>query len=263
MSEQGLRYNQGKTRYDLLPPYAIDQLARNMTKGADKYAERNWEKGMKWTTVLASLKRHLADWEMGKDYDPEDGQLLMAKVMTNAAFLTEYYKIAPQYDDRPHKYLKPKRIGLDIDEVLADWVGAWCERYNIATPETWHFDRNMEEKFNELRKNKDFWMNIKIKTPPSAIPFEPTCYITHRPIPNEWTEEWLDRNNYPVAPVYTVFKGHKHEVALAEKLDVFVDDSYDNFVELNNAGILCYLFDAPHNRRYDVGFKRIKSLNEI
>jgi len=121
----------------------------------------------------------------------------------------------------------------------------------------------MGEKFKEICNDKDFWMNIKVKTPPSAIPFEPTCYITHRPIPNELTEEWLDRNNYPVAPVYTVEKGHKHEVALAEKLDVFVDDSYDNFVELNSAGVLCYLFDAPHNRRYDVGFKRIKSLNEI
>jgi len=261
--EQGLRYNEGKTRYDLLPVFAIDELAKNMTSGAKKYAERNWEKGMNWTTVLASLKRHLAEWEAGNDYDPEDGQLLMAKVMTNAAFITEYYKIAPQYDDRPHQYLKRKRIGLDIDEVLADWVGAWCKECGIERPEVWNFDRNMSAKFAISAKNKDFWLNIPMKTPPSAIPFEPHCYITHRPIPTEWTEQWLDKNGYPAAPVYTVDKGHKHEVAIREELDAFVDDSFDNFVELNSNGILCYLFDAPHNRRYDVGFKRIFNLNEI
>lgn len=51
--------------------------------------------------------------------------------------------------------------------------------------------------------------------------------------------------------------------AAKESVDVFVDDSYEHFVDLNRNGIFCYLFDAPHNRRYDVGFRRIKSLNEL
>lgn len=28
-------------------------------------------------------------------------------------------------------------------------------------------------------------------------------------------------------------------------------------------GILCYLMDAPHNRRYNVGHKRLRSLKEL
>ena len=40
-------------------------------------------------------------------------------------------------------------------------------------------------------------------------------------------------------------------------------DSFENFVELNNAGICCFLFDAPHNRRYYVGYKRITSLRKL
>lgn len=260
--EQGLRYNEGKTRYDLLPVFAIDQLARNMTSGAKKYAERNWEKGMNWTTVLASLKRHLAEWEAGNDYDPEDGQLLMAKVMTNAAFITEYYKIAPQYDDRPHKYLKHRNIGLDIDEVLADWTKAWCDKFGMEQPEFWKFDRNAIERFGSL--DEDFWLNIPVKTPPSAIPFEPKCYITSRPIPAELTIKWLDKNGFPAVPVIEVgVNSSKVKAAKDNDIDVFVDDKFDNFVELNSNGVLCYLFDAPHNRRYDVGFKRIFNLNEI
>jgi uncharacterized HAD superfamily protein len=55
----------------------------------------------------------------------------------------------------------------------------------------------------------------------------------------------------------------KIEVAKEMKLDIFVDDKFETFVAMNNAGILCYLFDAPHNRKHDVGFKRIKSLKDI
>ena len=120
----GLRYNAGKRRYDLLPTRAIEALADVMTKGSLKYAPRNWEKGMSWTSVVASLKRHLAAFEKSEDFDPETGLLHMAHVMCNAAFLVEYYKIAPQYDDRPHDYLKDRKIGLDIDEVLCDWIRA-------------------------------------------------------------------------------------------------------------------------------------------
>lgn len=55
----GKRYNQGKTRYDLIPAFANEQYAKVLTVGADKYGEWNWDKGMKWTTIMASLKRHL------------------------------------------------------------------------------------------------------------------------------------------------------------------------------------------------------------
>jgi hypothetical protein len=116
MSIGGLRYNQGKTRYDLLPAISIDELARVLTRGAEKYAERNWEKGMKWTTVLASLERHLYAIKRGEDYDPESGLLHSAHVMCNAMFLTEYYTTHPEYDDRPKRWLCDTRIGLDIDD---------------------------------------------------------------------------------------------------------------------------------------------------
>ena len=131
-------------------------------------------------------------------------------------------------------------------------------------PETWNFDRDINAKFDILKGDKDWWLSIPVKTSPKDIPFEPHCYITSRNIPTEWTEEWLDKNGFPSMPVYTV--GHdqsKVEVALESGIDWFVDDRFDNFVELNRAGICCFLFDAPHNQRYDVGYKRIKSLKEL
>ena len=155
MEEKGLRFNKGKTRHDLVPSFAQEQYAKVLTKGAEKYAERNWEKGMEWSKVLASMKRHILAYESGEDYDPETGLLHMSHVMCNAAFLTEYYKIYPQGDDRPHKYLNRPRIGLDIDEVLADWVGHWTKHFGQEVPETWNFDRDIASKFNKLKYFKN------------------------------------------------------------------------------------------------------------
>lgn len=262
--KEGLRYNSGKPRFDLIPTFAQEQFAKVLTKGSEKYAERNWELGMKWSSVTASMKRHTAAFERGEDFDKETGLLHTAHIMCNAAFLTEYYKIYPQGDDRPHEYLNRAKIGLDIDEVLADWVNHWTSHHQQEIPETWNFDRHINGKFEILKNDKDFWLSIPVKTPASEIHFEPHCYITSRSIPQEWTEEWLDKNGFPAVPVYSVGLGEsKIEVAKKSGIDIFVDDRFENFVELNNAGICCFLFDAPHNQRYNVGFKRIKSLTEL
>jgi uncharacterized HAD superfamily protein len=262
--KEGLRFNEGKTRHDLVPQFAQEQYAQVLTKGSLKYSERNWELGMKWSKVLASMKRHVLAFERGEDYDSETGLLHTAHIMCNAGFLTEYYKIYPQGDDRPHNYLKKAKIGLDIDEVLADWVGYWTKYHNQDIPENWNFDRDIEGKFESLKHDKKFWLSIPVKTRAIDIPFEPHCYITSRSIPKEWTEEWLDKNGFPSVPVYSIGHGEsKIAVAKESGIDIFVDDRYENFVELNNAGICTFLFDAAHNRRYDVGYKRIKSLSEL
>lgn len=262
--KEGLRFNHGKSRHDLVPQFAQEQYAKVLTKGSEKYAERNWELGMKWSKVTASLKRHTLAFERGEDFDKETGLLHTAHIMCNAAFLTEYYKIYPQGDDRPHLYLKRAKIGLDIDEVLADWVGHWTKRHKQDVPSSWNFDRDINQKFKSLKNDKKFWMSIPAKIKPADIPFEPHCYITSRPIPKKWTEQWLDKHGFPAVPVYTVgLEESKVDVAKKSGIEIFVDDRFENFVELNNAGIFCFLFDAAHNQRYDVGYRRIKSLSEI
>jgi hypothetical protein len=262
--DKGLRFNEGKTRHDLVPVFAQEQYAKVLTKGSEKYAPRNWELGMKWSIVLGCLKRHTIAFENGEDFDKETGLLHTAHIMCNAAFLTQYYKTFPKGDDRPHKYLRQAKIGLDIDEVLADWVGHWTRHHKQGIPEHWNFDRDIADKFESLKDDKEFWLSIPVKTSPSDIGFEPHCYVTSRSIPVEWTEEWLDKNGFPTLPVYSIGHGiSKVEAVRNSGCDIYVDDRFENFVELNNAGICCFLFDAPHNRKYDVGYKRIKSLSEL
>lgn len=273
--ERGLRYNQGKTRLSLVPNSAIEGIGQVLTYGANKYTVKddkgnilvdganNWRKGMPWGEVLDSLKRHLLAFEKGEDVDIESNCLHIDHLLTNAAFLKEFYKIYPEGDNRVHSYLGRKRIGLDIDEVLADWIGHWCKYHGQEIPETWNFDRNIKEKFDQLNSNKDFWLSIPVKTKPQDIHFEPHCYITARYVPVEWTIEWLDKNGFPQRPVFSVGKEPKSVIALQQKLDIYIDDRFENFVKMNNAGVCCFLLDAPHNRRYEVGFKRIKNINDI
>ena len=54
MNHKGLRYNTGKLKMSLLPRYAINELAKIITRGSEKYLPRNWENGMAWTTVRFS-----------------------------------------------------------------------------------------------------------------------------------------------------------------------------------------------------------------
>jgi len=265
MKQGGLRFNQGKTRFDLVPVFAQEQYAKVLTKGSEKYSERNWELGMAWSKVTASLKRHLQAFESGEDFDVETGLLHTAHIMCNAGFLTEYYKIYPQGDDRPHNYLKKAKIGLDIDEVLCDFVGGCIEKFPEMNDRSVYWnDPHIAINWKSISDDEEFWLNLKPKAKHDELGFEPHCYITSRSIPSELTKKWLDLNGFPSVPIYTV--GHnesKVEVAKNSGIDIFIDDRFENFVELNNAGICCFLFDAPHNKRYNVGFKRIYNLNEL
>jgi hypothetical protein len=262
---EALRYNDGKLRYDLLHPYAIEQLAEIFTFGAKKYAPNNWQKGMPWSKILASLKRHLAAIERGEDYDPESGLLHSAHVEWNAHALTAYYKIYPQGDDRNHKYLKPKKIGLDIDGVLANFQKHVFEYLGQQAKIVTHWDDpNVRDNYEIVKKDPQFWLSIPPLISPKDIIFSPHCYITARSIDPKVTQEWLDKNGFPKATLYCVGSGEsKIETAKKSGIELFVDDHYVNFVDLTNAGIFTYLMDAPYNHHYDVGHRRVKSLKEV
>lgn len=114
----GLRYNTGKPRYDLLPPDALDELVKVYTIGAEKYADRNWEKGFPWMSCYGSMMRHIQAWARGEDLDvgpngesgayPDDpsihmrwtGLPHMALASWNAMALTTFYLRGVGVDDR-------------------------------------------------------------------------------------------------------------------------------------------------------------------
>ena len=92
MSDEGLRYNEGKPRYDLIPPEFMEALAHHFRVGALKYADRNWEKGMSWGICFSSLMNHAWKWMRGEEVDQETGSHHMIAVAWNAMAIYIYYK---------------------------------------------------------------------------------------------------------------------------------------------------------------------------
>lgn len=115
---EGLRFNTGKNRTDLLPFDTIWHIAKVIEAGSKKYADRNWEKGMSWMTVVGCLTRHLIKFATGNDYDRSDscptcktgdcknhtGLPHIDLVLINAVFLSRYFRMNQDKDDRPIEY---------------------------------------------------------------------------------------------------------------------------------------------------------------
>jgi hypothetical protein len=265
----GSRFNTNKLRYDLVNPFAHRDMVDVISYGADKYLPRDWEKGLSWTSVIASLKRHIAAIEMCEDYDEESKKLHTAHAACNIHYLNAYYYMFPQGDDRPKKHINLPRIGLDIDGVLADFMKSWSDLYPDVSPapSTWHADRNVRSRLAEMKEDgtlDDFYMAMKPLMKPTDMPFTPICYITSRPVDSEITDAWLMIQGFPNVPVHTVgLNETKSETAKKAGVEVFVDDNYENFQELNKAGIFTYLFDAPWNEHFNVGHMRIKTFSDM
>lgn len=86
-------------RFDLIPSEFETALARHYGKGAAKYADRNWERGYSWSLSVGALRRHLALWLEGEDYDPENGSSHLIAVAWHAIALFIFHRRGLGTDD--------------------------------------------------------------------------------------------------------------------------------------------------------------------
>ena len=94
----GLKYDEGKTRLDLVPPEAVMALGRVLTYGAEKYEPNSW-RGVEPERYVAALLRHLMAYQMGETHDPESEMPHMWHVLTNAAFFVALTRKEAGEDD--------------------------------------------------------------------------------------------------------------------------------------------------------------------
>lgn len=88
-------------RFDLLPGDSLWALAEHFGKGANKYAERNWELGYNWSLNFAAAQRHMWQWWSGEDTDEEiDGSHLISAAW-HMLVLYHFATTHPELDDRP------------------------------------------------------------------------------------------------------------------------------------------------------------------
>ena len=98
---EGVKYDAGKLRYDLMPHDALAEYVGVLTYGSAKYSARNWEAGMDWSRMYAAALRHLTSWWQGEDADPESGHPHLAHALCCISFLLAYQLRKKGTDDRP------------------------------------------------------------------------------------------------------------------------------------------------------------------
>lgn len=84
----GIKHDQGKLRYDLLPPEPIEELVKILTHGAAKYGPNNWQ-GLDHfeDRYYAACMRHLQLWRQGERLDKDSGLSHLAHAMCCITFL--------------------------------------------------------------------------------------------------------------------------------------------------------------------------------
>lgn len=98
--DEGRKDDQGKPRMDLVPPEVVEEIARVLTFGAEKYGERNYERGMAWGRPYAALMRHVLAWWGGEERDPETGFSHLSHAACCLAMLIVYTRRGAGVDDR-------------------------------------------------------------------------------------------------------------------------------------------------------------------
>lgn len=96
----GHKADDGKPRFDLIPPEAMIALADLYRIGAEKYADRNWERGMTWGRMFRAMMSHAWKWWMGEEHDPVDGQHHLTSVAWCAIALYTWHVRGVGSDDR-------------------------------------------------------------------------------------------------------------------------------------------------------------------
>jgi hypothetical protein len=121
-------------RYDLIPAGPLHTLAELYGKGAEKYEDRNWERGYAWSLSFAALNRHLWLFWQGVDIDEETGLPHLAAVLFHAAALMQFTNTHPEFDDRPTHTALTEAVASTLDE---DDREAFRVAVELPRPASW------------------------------------------------------------------------------------------------------------------------------
>ncbi len=86
---EGLKYDTGKPRYDLIVWPHVEGIAKVLTMGAAKYQANNWQRVDDGASrYFAAAMRHLLAYRAGELVDNESGLSHLAHAATNLMFLS-------------------------------------------------------------------------------------------------------------------------------------------------------------------------------
>lgn len=123
-------------RFSLIPCDFLWALAEHYGRGARKYADRNWERGYKWSLTVDAMQRHLALWMNGEDDDPETGSSHLIAVAWHVVALWWFHRHGRGTDD-----VRSKIVGAVAGESLDQPFP--CEAFATLTGAPSHLKESM------------------------------------------------------------------------------------------------------------------------
>lgn len=96
----GTKYDGEKPRPELIPSAELLELAMVMAKGAQKYGDANWKRGISISRLVGAMMRHAAQFNSGENKDAELQESHLACVAANALMALWTLKNKPEMDDR-------------------------------------------------------------------------------------------------------------------------------------------------------------------
>lgn len=89
--DTGVKYDEGKLRFDLIDPYFEQDVAKVLTLGAEKYGVDNWKLVEDARArYIAAILRHLNAYRCGETVDNESNVSHLAHIATNLMFLAHF-----------------------------------------------------------------------------------------------------------------------------------------------------------------------------
>lgn len=116
----GKKFDQEKPDMSLLSPFALEEIAKVMTYGKQKYGANNWRSGLAFSRLIAAVMRHLNAYQKGELVDPETNLSHIAHASCGLMMLLEFEKTCPTLNDLYHcnKDNVTKMLTHQVDEIM-------------------------------------------------------------------------------------------------------------------------------------------------
>jgi hypothetical protein len=108
---EGIKHDEGKARFDLIPAVPLLKLAEVYTFGAKKYQDHNWRKGLSFGRLFGATMRHMWAFWHGHDLDPESGLPHLAHAAFGVFALLEFSLLRREELDDRYKQPGHKTVG--------------------------------------------------------------------------------------------------------------------------------------------------------
>lgn len=166
-----------------------------------------------------------------------------------------------------------KRVFLDLDGVLADFIGGVLKLHNLPYSHIKDMKGsygvakylNLSEKdfWGELNKHPDFWHSLSTTKEANdlveniySLVDSSSVYLLTSPSRNEHAYSgkylWV-KKHFPDLLPRLILTSHKH--LLADRFHILVDDSDKNCNDFKKAGGNAILFPRPWNSKFSLATK--------